>query len=154
MLFPVLAMGQKKLDRYIDSQIKQGVDSIQLQISVTNYCLNQFYKEKMISYSVQFAGLAAVVYGTSDGMNGTNDAFRTYNDLLSSKPSTGLENYFTRLRKSEREYYDLVDRNDLIVKIGSAVAVTGVILNIASYRWLKKSYILPAEHGIGVMIKF
>jgi hypothetical protein len=154
VLFPLLTMGQKKFDRYIDSQIKAGVDSIQLQISATNYCLHQFYKEKMISYSAQVAGLAAVFYGTSDGINGTNDAFRTYQDLLSSKPSTGLENYFIKLRRAEREYYDLVDRNDLIVKIGSAVAVTGVVLNIVAHRWLKKSYILPAEHGIGVMIKF
>jgi hypothetical protein len=154
ILLPMVTIGQKRFNRYIDSQIKQGIDSIQLQVSITNYCLNQFYKEKMISYFVQIAGLAAVFYGTNDRMNGTNDAFRIYQDLLNSKPSTGYGDYIIKLRKSKSEYYSLVDRNDLIVNIGSAVAVSGVVLNIVAHRWLKKSYILPAEHGIGVMIKF
>jgi hypothetical protein len=156
MLFPMLTIGQKKFDHYIDRQIKAGIDSIQLQISATNYCLNQYRKEKLIGTSAQVVGFGLVFFGINDKINGNKSAQEEfeYRTIVVGSASGTLEQQLINLRKAERDYYDTVDRNQNIVTIGSVVALSGTILNITAHRWLKKSYILPAEHGIGIMIKF
>lgn len=156
MFFPLLTMGQKKFDHYINSQIKSGVDSLQLQISVTNYCLNQYRKEKIIGTSAQAIGFGLVFFGINDKINGNKNALDEfeYRTAVVGSASGTLEQQLINMRKAERDYYDTVDRNQNIVTIGSVVAVSGTIFNIVAHRWLKKSYILPSEHGVGVMIKF
>lgn len=154
MLLPVFSFGQKKLNAYIDHQIHSGIDSIQLQVSVNNYCLNKFKTEKIIGTSAQFVGLGIVFYAMNDRINGEEQLAKDIEYLVAVGNRGSLEEYLIKLRGMERDYNDLVDRNKNLLTTGSIIALSGTALNIIAHRWLKNSYVLPAEHGIGVQIKF
>jgi hypothetical protein len=38
--------------------------------------------------------------------------------------------------------------------IGGAIALTGSVLQIISYRWLKRAYIMPNDYGFSVTYEF
>lgn len=151
---PVFCFGQAELNNWMKQEMqKSSFDAIQLQQSYANYCLNQFRKEKIIATWTQIGGGLLVFYANVDGINGVNDVEDTYNREMAIAGNNEFKQ-LAALQKYEQKMQDTEDRNDVLTISGGVMFLAGSILQFYSYRWLKKSYILPAEHGIGIQIKF
>lgn len=156
MLFPIFSFGQKKLDNWVEKEMqKPDFDTEQFQQDYTNYCFKQFRKQQLIGISTQVVGAGLMIFYNIDDWNGYTDAYRKWE--LTSQVGSGSGStfeYLVNLRKLEREYIDIEERNNTMTKVGAVVFLTGSIVHILSYRWLKKSRIQPAETGMGLMVKF
>jgi len=49
---------------------------------------------------------------------------------------------------------DIEKRQEVMTIVGGIVFLAGSVLQIDSYKWLKRAYISPASNGIGVKIIF
>jgi urease beta subunit len=136
-----------------DSQVidKTRSDTLQYQISYTNYCLNKHRKEKLYGIASQFVGSAIIAVFHFDELNGMNRLEEKFKiDYAAAGDRLDLQ--ATTLRKFERDQDDILYRKKVSLIAGSVFILGGVFLQIDSYKWLKRAYLKPGE--IGIVIEF
>lgn len=122
-------------------------------LEYTNYCLYKFQQEQKRSMLISFSGAATITLANLDFINGVRKTNKYYETEL----AVAGENTYQRIL-AEKEWQNELDkintRNVIITATGAAIIVAGQVMLFRSYRWLKRAYIVPAEQGIGVAIKF
>lgn len=147
--FPVFAHGQD----FQSKLLQANNDPLQLQISYTNYCLNQHRKEMLMGTGLQLIGATFTAVCNLPQLNGMNKAKDTYNREMAIA-GDAIDRQLSALRKFEKKERAIQKTQDGSVIVGGILVVGGSILQIYSYRWLNHAYIKPAENGIGIKIEF
>lgn len=148
------SFSQKSFNQITGNQeLKTKVDTLQFQISFTNYCLEKHRKEKVIGTWLQIGGAVGVSFFNISQLNGMRTAEDNYNHEL-ALAGTNLAMQIAATNKFESKSNDILKRQDLMTIVGGVAFLAGSVLQLDSYKWLKRAYISPSEHGIEVRIRF
>jgi hypothetical protein len=121
----------------MNMKLKTEMDSMNFKLDYTRYCMNQFRKEAQMSYGLIIGGAIIIVLTNTDGINGYTNA---YNEGLRYHNWDKLNSIKT------------LKTAGLVVGIGAGLS--GAALQVISYRWLGRAYIIPDRKGLTVGLKF
>ena len=113
-------------------KLKTNIDTLQYQISFTNYCLQKHRNEMLLGRWLQIGGAVGISFFNISQLNGMRAA----------------------TNKFETKSNEIVKRQDIATIVGGVAILAGTVLQLNSYKWLKRAYITPSENGIGVKIIF
>ena len=148
------SFSQKSFNQIAGTQkLKTKVDTLQFQISFTNNCLEKYRKEKVIGTWLQIGGAVGVCFFNMSQLNGMRAAEDNYNHEFALAGSN-LAAQIAATNNFEAKSNEIVKRQDLMTILGGVAFLAGSVLQLDSYKWLKRAYISPSEHGIGVRIRF
>jgi hypothetical protein len=153
-LFPLIGFGQKNFNQVLKQQNLSSIsDSLQFQISYSNYCLNRYRVEKLIGIGAQLVGGGIVCYYNLPQTNGLNNAKEDFK-IETAIAGESIAAQLVALRKFEKIEREIKKKQDNAIIAGGITFAAGSIISIISTRWLKKSFIVPAENGIGLQLNF
>lgn len=148
------SFSQKSFNQISRNQtLKTKVDTLQFQISFTNYCLEKYRKEKVLGTWLQIGGAVGVSFFNISQLNGMRAAEDNYSHELALAGSNLAQQIAAR-NKFETKNNEIIKRQDFMTILGGVAFLAGSILQLDSYKWLKRDYITPSENGIGVRIRF
>jgi hypothetical protein len=128
---------------------KNTLDS---KIDYTNYCLYKFQKSQKIGIGATFIGASLIAIGNLNTLNGLDKATHNYNlDMARTQDA------FTQIRltaKYEVKLQDIEKKRKTLTTAGGVLAIGGCVLNLISYRWLKKAYVVPIKNGAAIGVKY
>lgn len=149
-----LSFGQKSFNQIIQHQkLKSSFDTLQVQISFTNYCLEKYRYEKVLGTWLQVGGAVGVCFFNITQLNGMRAVENDYKHQL----ALAGDNLAKRLgadNQYQMDRNDIIKRQDVMTILGGVVFLAGSVLQLDSYKWLKRAYISPAQNGFGVKIRF
>jgi hypothetical protein len=127
---PIIGLGQKNFNQVINQQnLTTKSDSLQFQISYTNYCLNQYRKEKITGTWIQLISAVTVLAFNMDNINGVDKTTRIY-ELETEAAGSNVFNQLAALSKFEKKIIKIEDRNDILTIAGGVVFLAGSFLNL------------------------
>lgn len=149
-----LSFGQKSFNQIIRNQkLKSSFDTLQVQVSFTNYCLEKYRHEKVLGSWLQIGGAVGVSFFNISQLNGLRAAENDYRHQLALAGSN-LDQQIAATNQYEKNKDDIIKRQDFMTILGGVAFLAGSVLQLDSYKWLKRAYISPAQNGIGVKIRF
>ena len=134
-------------------KLKTKVDTLQFQISFTNYCLEKYRKEKVIGTWLQIGGAIGVSFFNISQLNGMRAVEDNYNHEFALAGSSVVKQ-IVATGNFKTKSNEIVKRQDLMTILGGVAFLAGSVLQLDSYKWLKRANITPSENGIGVQIRF
>lgn len=134
-------------------QFKTPLDTIQFKLDYTRYCLNKYRKDQLSGIGLQFLGSLVLAATNLSFINGSDKAEQKYLDET-MRAGNSFEGKTIALRQYQNTLSEIDQTKELGLIIGGASIVSGSIMHVLSYRWLKKAYIFPYYYGLGVAIKF
>jgi len=148
------SFSQKSFNQITCNQIlKTKADTLQFQILFTNYCLEKHRKEKVLGTWLQIGGAVGVSFFNISQLNGMRAAEDNYGHELALAGSSAVKQ-IAATNRFEAKSNEIVKRQDLMTILGGVAFLAGSILQLDSYKWLKRAYITPSKNGIGVRIRF
>jgi hypothetical protein len=134
-------------------RLKTKTDSIDYKIDYTRYCLQKFRQERLWGIWLQISG-GVIIAGTNlNSLNGVSRAERVHELELQSAHES-IEGRMLADAKYDMRLREIEKKIKTGMYIGGAIALTGSVLQIISYRWLKRAYIMPYEYGFSVTYEF
>jgi hypothetical protein len=125
------------------------VDSIALRLNYTNYCLYKYQKENKIAIAAGVTGSGMLLVASMDalmGINKTNNYWR--NQVALAGDDAGRRSRAETSWKNELKQID--NRKEALTIAGGVFILSGAALNFASYRWLKRAYLVTDEWGLTI----
>ena len=134
-------------------KLKTNIDTLQYQISFTNYCLQKHRNEMLLGRWLEIGGAVGISFFNISQLNGMRAAQNNYNHEL-ALAGTNHAKQTAATNKFETKSNEIVKRQDIATIVGGVAILAGAVLQLNSYKWLKRAYITPSENGIGVKIIF
>jgi hypothetical protein len=148
------SFGQKSFEQIVINQnLKSTIDSLQFQISFTNYCLEKYRAEKVLGTWLITGGAVVVGIFNIPQLNGMSKAEDDYKHQM-ALAGDNLDQKIAATNDYRSKTNDIEKRQEVMTIVGGIVFLAGSVLQIDSYKWLKRAYISPASNGIGVKIIF
>jgi hypothetical protein len=121
-------------------------NSVAFQLKAINYCMQKFHKKQNSSYIFTYGGLIAA----------TSIIFLIPKPTAPIIPSNYNPNYYPNYTTQLNNYNSdiRIYKNEIVAVgiIGSCLVITGIILNIDSYKWIDKFSFSPFPFGISAKI--
>ncbi|MDP3442939.1 MAG: hypothetical protein Q8T08_08790 [Ignavibacteria bacterium] len=134
-------------------KFKTPLDTIQFKLDYTRYCLQKYRKDQLTGIGLILVGSCVMAVTNQSFINGSDKAEQKYLDET-ALAGNSFEGKIWALRKYQRTLSEIDQSKELGLIIGGASIVSGSVMYVLSYRWLKKAYIFPYYYGLGVAIKF
>lgn len=126
-------------------------DKLQCQADYVRHCLNQYRKKQLTGASIEIGGALMIVITQLNSVNGTKRAEINYWDNMSMYGNS-LEGNVVSYRQYEMELEDANRIRNIGAIVGGATFLTGAVIQILGYKWLKNAY--AGADGLGVKFMF
>lgn len=134
-------------------KFKTPLDSIQFKLDYTRYCLQKYRKEQLTGIGLVLVGSIGMAVTNQSFLNGSDKAEQKYLEETAFAGNS-YEGKILALRNYQYTLSEIDQSKKLGLIIGGASIVSGTVMYVLSYRWLKKAYIFPYYYGLGAAMKF
>lgn len=126
-------------------------DKLQCQADYVRHCLNQYRKKQLTGIEFEIGGLLIMAVTQLNSVNGTKRAEINYWDNM-SMTGNSLEGTVFSFRQYEMDLEDANKIRNIGAIVGGATFLTGAVIQVLGYKWLKNAYV--GADGLGIKFMF